>query len=149
MQRLGSLLDRGIERAAGEDAAHAISIVLRSMFRNRAGRRPFRAAPSDLQDLRADMRWQAVVDSAASGIASSDVEGYLAIADAESVVKDYLLVPAADDANVVIHVLPEGQDAYPASPLRLAADLADHRGPREEARAADLLHELARDRSDL
>ncbi|MDQ6524462.1 helix-turn-helix domain-containing protein [Nocardioides sp. LHD-245] len=146
--RLRSLLDRGNVRVVDEEAARDISIVLRSMFRNRAERRLFRAAPTDLEDLRVDQRWQAVIDAAASGIASSDVEGYLAVADVESLIKDYLLVPADDEANVVVHVVPDGQDPYPSSRLRLAADLAEHRGPREEARAAGLLHELAQGRSD-
>jgi hypothetical protein len=56
---------------------------------------------------------------------------------------EYLLVEADSDANVVLHVIPDAQYPYPESRLRLAADLAEHRGPREEARAAELLHELA------
>ncbi len=84
-----------------------------------------------------------VVDLGASGIASADVEGYLAESDVDGIVKDYLLVDADRDANVVLHVIPDGQYPFPDSRLRLAADLAEHRGPREEARAAELLHELA------
>ncbi len=63
--------------------------------------------------------------------------------DVDGIVKDYLLVDADRDANVVLHVLPDGQHPYPDSRLRIAADLAEHRAPREEARAAELLHELA------
>lgn len=147
-QRLRSLLDRGSERAIDEEAAREISVVLRSMFRGRAERRLFRVAAGDLEDLRVDERWQAVVDSAASGIASRDVDGYASAEDADHLVKGFLLVPALDEANVVVHVLPDGQIAYPASRLRLAADLAEHRGPREEARAAEILHVLARERDD-
>jgi hypothetical protein len=55
-------------------------------------------------------------------------------------------MPAGSDANVIIHVLPEGQKAYPGSKLLLAADLAEQRGPREELRAAELLHEVAQER---
>lgn len=55
----------------------------------------------------------------------------------------YLLLPADAEANVVTHVLPEGQSPYPDSLLRLAVDLADVRGPREELRAAELLREVA------
>jgi len=58
-------------------------------------------------------------------------------------VRDYLLVEADSDATVVFHVIPDAQYPYPDSRLQLAADLAEHRGPREEARAAELLHELA------
>ncbi|MGK2875717.1 MAG: hypothetical protein ACSLEW_08755 [Nocardioides sp.] len=53
------------------------------------------------------------------------------------------MVEADRDANVVLHVVSDGQYPYSDSRLRLAADLAEHRGPREEARAAELLHELA------
>jgi hypothetical protein len=77
------------------------------------------------------------------GIASADVEGYLGESDVDGVVKDYLLVEADIDANVVLHVIPDAQYPYPEARLRVAADLAEHRGPREEARAAELLHELA------
>ena len=55
-------------------------------------------------------------------------------------------MPADSDANVVIHVLPERQKAYPGSKLLLAADLAEQRGPRQELRAAELLHQVAQER---
>jgi NAD(P)-dependent dehydrogenase (short-subunit alcohol dehydrogenase family) len=119
---------------------------LRAMFRNRAQRRLLRVAAADLDDLRADERWALIVDLGAGGIASADVEGYLEESDLDGVMKDYLLVDADRDANVVLHVVPGAQYAYPDSRLRLAADLAEHRGPREEARAAQLLHELAMER---
>ena len=60
--------------------------------------------------------------------------------------RDFLLVPAESDANVVIHVLLEGQQAYPESRLQLAADLAEQRGAREELRAAALLRQVAEER---
>ena len=47
---------------------------------------------------------------------------------------------------MIIHVLPAGQKAYPQSRLLLAVDLADRRGPREELKAAELLHEIAIER---
>ena len=87
-----------------------------------------------------------IVDLGAGGIASADVEGYLQESDVDGVMKGYLLVDADRDANVVLHVIPDAQYAYPDSRLRLAADLAEHRGPREEARAAQLLRELAMER---
>jgi hypothetical protein len=77
-----------------------------------------------------------------------DVDGYLAASDLKSLTDDFLLIPGGRDANVAIHVLPEGQKAYPQSRLLLAADLADRRGPREEARAAELLHEVAETRRE-
>jgi hypothetical protein len=70
-------------------------------------------------------------------------DGYLPADKVDVMSRDYLLVPADSDANVVIHALPQGQKAYPDSKLLLAADLADRRGPREELRAAELLREVA------
>lgn len=141
--QLKRLLEPAVDPPAEEDAVRELSASLRSIFRNRAQRLGLRAAPADLADLRADARWAALVDLGATGIASADVEGYLAESDLERVVKDYLLVDADRDANVVIHVIADGQYPFPGSRLRLAADLAEHRGPREEARAAELLHERA------
>jgi len=63
--------------------------------------------------------------------------------DMKPLAEEYLLMPAIVDANVVIHVLPEGQKAYPLSKLLLAVDLAERTGPREEARAAELLRGVA------
>jgi hypothetical protein len=83
---------------------------------------------------------------AVSGIASPDIDGYLAASDLEPISRDFLLLPTDADANVVIHVLPEDQKAYPESSLQLAADLAEQRGPREELRAVELLREVAEER---
>jgi len=142
-QQLDRLLESAVELAADEEAVSDLAASLRSVFRNRARRRLFRAASADLADLMGDERWAMLVDLGASGIASADVEGYLGESDVDGLVKDYLLVDADHDANVILHVIPDGQDPYPESELRLAADLAEHRGPREETRAAELLHELA------
>lgn len=138
-----ALLESAAEPARDEQAVEALAVSVRSIFRNRARRRLLRVAPSDLDDLRADERWAALVDLGASGIASADVEGYLAESDLDRVVKDYVLVDADRDANVVVHAIADDQHPFPDSLLRLAADLAEHRGPREEARTAELLHELA------
>ena len=137
------LLEPAAEPVADEEGVRQRVVSLRSVLRNRAERRLLRAAPADLADLRADERWAMIVDLGSSGIASPDLEGYLAESLVEGVLKDYLLVEADRDANVVLHVVSDGQYPYPDSRLRLAADLAEHRGPREEARAAELLHELA------
>ncbi len=141
--QLKRVLEPAAEPVADEEVVRQLVVSLRSVFRNRAQRRLLRAASADLVDLRADDRWAMLVDLGASGIASPDVEGYLGESNVEGVVRDYLLVEADRDANVVLHVLPDAQYPYPDSRLRLAADLAEHRGPREEARAAELLHELA------
>ena len=141
--QLKRLLEPAAEPAADEEVVRQLVVSLRSVFRNRAQRRLLRAAPADLADLRADERWAMIVDLGSSGIASPDVEGYLAESLVKGVLKDYLVVESDRDANVVLHVVADGQYPYPDSRLRLAADLAEHRGPREEARAAELLHELA------
>lgn len=141
--QLKRLLEPAGEPSVGEEEVCELAVSLRLLFRNRAERRLLRAVPTDLADLRADERWAALVDLGSSGIASGDVEGYLAESDVDRLVKDYLLVDADRDANVVLHVIPDGQFPFPDSRLRLAADLAEHRGPREEAQAAELLHELA------
>ena len=141
--QLKRLLEPAAEPAADEEVVRQLVVSLRSVLRNRAGRRLLRAAPADLADLRADERWAMIVDLGSSGIASPDVEEYLAESLGKGVPKDYLLVESDRDANVVLHVVSDGQYPYPDSRLRLAADLAEHRRPREEARAAELLHELA------
>ena len=141
--RLNALLDLAAKRSQGEADVRRISSVLRLMFRNRADRVLRKAAAADLPGLRDDARWQSLASPAVSGIASSDVDGYLAGRDVDALSRDFLLMPADSDANVVIHVLPEGQQAYPQSKLLLAADLADQRGPREELRAVELLREVA------
>lgn len=141
--QLGRLLEPSFVPAGDEEAIGARAASLRSVFRKRAERRLLRASRADLADLRVDVRWAMVVEPGASGIASADVEGYLGESQVDDVVRDYLLVDADGDANVVAHVIPDQQHPYPDSRLRLAADLAEHRGPREEARAAELLHELA------
>lgn len=141
--QLNRLLERAVELPSNEDAVRNLAVSLRSVFRNRAERRLLRVAPADLADLRADDRWVALVDPGVSGIASADVEGYLEESNVKGVAKDYLVVDSDQDANVVLHVIPDGQYPFPRSRLRLAADLAEHRAPREEARAAQLVHELA------
>lgn len=142
-RRWERLVERAAVRSRDQDAVHDLAVTLRWMLRNRARRCLYRAAPADLADVRADDRWSALVESAATGIASGDVEGYLPESDVAGVVKDFLLVEGAGDANVVVHVIPSEQHPFPDSKLRLAADLVEHRRPREEARAAELLHELA------
>jgi hypothetical protein len=150
--RAGTRLEKLLALAAvapqREADVRRIASELRSLLGKRASRELRRAAAADLADVRQDLRWQSLVSSAASGIAMLDVDGYLAASDLKSLTDDFLLMPAGRDANVAIHVLPEGQKAYPQSRLLLAADLADRRGPREEARAAELLHEVAETRRE-
>lgn len=143
-ERLHRLLASATEPIDTEGHVQTTSATLRRLFRHRAARHTLTAAATDLGPLRRDGRWQALVDAADTGIAASDIDGYITADDVESVIRDYLLTPADADTNVVVHVLPHGQRAYPSSRLRLAADLAEHRGPREELRALALLREHAR-----
>ncbi len=145
--RLDRLLSLVAEPPKSEDDVRRVASALRLMFRNRAERVHCRTATADLVKLREDARWESVVSPAASGIASADVDGYVDAVNVDSLSRDYLLIPADDDANVVIHVLQHGQRAYPDSRLRLAVDLAEQRGPREELRAAELLHDVADERN--
>ena len=143
--RLAELLGLVAKPPRTEAEVRRIASSLRLQFRNRASRELRKAAAADLSDLREDARWRSLVSPAVSGIASSEVEGYLDARDVEPLSRDFLLMPADSDPNVVIHVLPDGP-AYPESKLLLSIDLAEHRGPREELRAAELLHEVARER---
>ncbi len=145
--RLVALASIVAQAPRGEEDVRRVACALRSMLRNRAERALLKAAVADLPSLREDPRWESVVSPSASGIASSDVEGYLAGEVVKSLSRDFLLTPADSDANVIIHILPHGQRAYPASKLQLAADLAERRGPREELRAAELLCEIAEGRA--
>lgn len=144
--RLKEVLDLVAKQPKAEADVRRVASALRRLFRNRAARELRKAAAADLPGLRQDGRWQSLVSPAISGIASVDVDGYLAPSDIEPLSKDFLMMPADAEANVVIHVLPEGQKAYPESKLLLAVDLADQRGAREELRAAELLREAAEDR---
>lgn len=87
-----------------------------------------RLVPSGLSDSRA-------------GISSGAlVEAYVSRDDLDAVRRAYLLVPGGPADNVLLHVA----DALPPTPvplLLLAADLADHGGDREAARARTLIAE--------
>ncbi len=144
--RLEQLLSLVAKAPKAEAGVRLIASALRSDFRNRAQRELRKAASADLLGLRDDSRWESVLSPAVSGIASPDVDGYLSSGDVKPLSRDFLLMSADSDANVVIHVLPERQKAYPDSRLLLAADLAEYRGPREELRAAELLREVALER---
>ncbi len=144
--RLGEVFALVARAPRSERDVRRVASALRLMFRNRANRLCFRAADADLPQLREDPRWQSVIRPGASGIASLHVEGYLSDADVDPVAREFLLVPADAEANVVIHVVPPGRVSYPGSKLLLAADLADWRSPREELRAAELLREVALER---
>lgn len=147
--RLRRLLAQSVSYVEQPEAqTRTTASLLRSMLRNRAQRRLYRASARDLPDLRLDERLTlSGLSHPRSGIASGDfVEGYLAADHVDTVVEDYLLSPAiADkDASVIVHVAPavvlDRIDGI--APLLLSADLAEHRRPREEARAVELLHQI-------
>jgi excisionase family DNA binding protein len=136
---------RDDESAAADLAAH-----LRSLLRSRAERRLFHSSPRDLDDLRSDHRISlSGISLPDSGIASGDiVEGYVSDHHLNDLVDDFLLSDARHgEANVVLHVV----DAAAAPDWRvesnnwllLAADLAEHHRPREIARAAQIVREVA------
>jgi len=149
--RLRGLLANSMsEDALPEVEAHPAVSLLRSWLRNRAERRLFRASPRDLPDLRDDARIAlSGLSHPRSGIASGDlVEGYVAAGDIDPVVNDYVLssVAADKDSNVVLHVASAvlADNIGHISALLLAADLAEHRRPREEARAVALLRQIVK-----
>lgn len=139
--------------AAAEGWAARAASSLRVLLRNRAARALYSASPLDLDDVRADGRLQlSGLSLPESGIAAGAVvEAYVRVDDLDSLSDDYLLVAAKEpSANVFLHVVSHHdpqhwqavRDAV-SSALVLAADLAEHRRPREEAQAADLVHRLA------
>lgn len=144
--RLAQLFVHVARPYKSEKQVRQIAVVLRSCFRNRARRELRKAASADLAGLQRDARWVSLgLSVAASGIGAADIaEGYVGESDAQQLSDHFLLAPAEQDANVVLHVFPDGQHPYPESPLLLAADLAEHRGPREELRAVELLDEAAK-----
>lgn len=58
--------------------------------------------------------------------------------DVGAVIRDHLLIDAGPRADVVLHVSPLLPEV-PVPLLLVAADLADHDGPRELARARELI----------
>lgn len=110
---------------------------------SRASRAAYVAAVSDLASMRDDERL--ILSGVSHPESTFDdpriVEAYVGEGDVDDVVSDYWLEkPTIDQKpNVVLHVAPR-------RPLRidaflLAADLAEHRGPRELGRARELLDE--------
>lgn len=121
--------------------AHADHAELLSWLRNRGERRLYIASEADLASLRADARFRS------SGVSHPDsdmsdprvAEGYLAHSDLADIVRDHWLDPVSvgERPNVVLHAVPVLPRRI--SRLLLAADLAEHGGPRELLRAHQLL----------
>jgi excisionase family DNA binding protein len=77
-----------------------------------------------------------------SGIGAADLaEGYVRRDDLDAVRRRHLLRPAAGRPDVILHVV-AALPAAPVPPLVLAADLAEHDGPRELARAGELIAQV-------
>lgn len=146
--RLADLYALADDDTNSEHHVRKVAATLRTRLRNRASRKLHQAASADLPALRQDPRWiPAGLSMAASGIGADDIaEGYVASCDLKPLSDTFLLTPAAQDANVIIHLVPERQRVNPESRLLLAADLSEHRRPREELRAAELLREAAEHR---
>jgi excisionase family DNA binding protein len=154
--RLRNYCERAVRSLAADNEAGVAQGAreLRHLLRNRAERALYSASPVDLDDLRADDRLSlSGLSHPEAGIASGGVvEGYLRRHHLGPLVEDYLLVGAAkeSEANVFLHVVDEDDPERWASLheafgnwLVLAADLAEHRRPREEARALELVRDRA------
>lgn len=128
-------LRRALERLAADDEPE---LLLRSWLASRAERR--RLSAPDAQALRSDARvvLSGLSDERTGLSAVGDVEGYVRADDADAVIRDHLLIDAAPSADVVLHVSPLLPEA-PVPLLLVAADLAEHDGPRELARARELI----------
>jgi hypothetical protein len=116
-------------------------LLLRSWLASRANRHVF-SAPEP-QGLREDPRLvlSGISDPRSGMSAGAEVEGYVHPDDLQAVCADHLLVPSSGErANVVLHASPAPLTA-PVPVLLLAADLAEHDGPRELERSRDLIRQ--------
>lgn len=137
--RLRQALDRLV--ADGEP-----EMLLRSWLASRAERELLSA--SEIAALRADPRLvlSGLSDERSGLSAAAAVEAYVQAEDADAVRRDHLLVDGGTNANVILHVAPLLPDG-PVPVLLLATDLAEHDGPRELARARELIADWAASRS--
>lgn len=114
--------------------------LLRSWLPGRAARQEVSIAAADLPAVRADDRLvlTGVSDRLANMSSPHLVEGYVAAADAARFFVDHFAVESDDRsrANLIVHV---AEALPPASPVLVAADLADYRGGREDRQARSLL----------
>jgi excisionase family DNA binding protein len=140
---------RASERRAARQSADRLrhekhpAPLMRAWLKNRGVRRTLRAAAPDLPDLRSDERLHlSGLSQPGAGIVAGDVvEAYVSPDDFDNVISDYFLVGAPrGEANVILHVAEPLVD--PSSPAVIAADLAEHNGPREDGRVNELLRGL-------
>lgn len=132
-----------VVHAVGSERQDAVAEEFLRWLGDRADRRIYRVAPRDFEDLREDVRLlRSGLSHPRSGMQDPRViEGYVAAAELEAIIDDHWLeAPGVDAApNVFLHVAPGCPDEV--SPLMLAADLFEHRGSRERARAHELVAE--------
>lgn len=113
--------------------------LLSSWLRVRAEHHRLSAPASAIGALLADARlMRSGISDPRSGLASGrEAEGYVHPFDFVSVVREFLLVPSLAP-NVFLHVADvQWADGVPIGVV--AADLADHNGPREDAQVRRLL----------
>ncbi len=124
------------EASSGGDPAG----LLRSWLPGRAYRREMSVAEADLAGVLTDDRLapSGASDRLAAMSSSHLAEGYVAEVDAPKFLADHLAVESDDRsrANLIVHV---AEVVPPASPVLVAADLADYRGGREDRQARSLL----------
>jgi hypothetical protein len=116
--------------------------LLASWLAARAERRELSVPAGALDGLRADPRVAAsgISDPRAGLSAAHQFEGYVRGGEADDVVADHLLIRSTTP-NVFLHVANVAV-ALPAPIGLVLADLADHPGPREDARVRELLEGL-------
>lgn len=125
--------------------------VLRSWLPHRAARVAYELPADDLDRLRSDPRIAlSGLSHPASRMQSMNiVEGYVLRSDLDRVrAEDFMAASgrSASPPNVILHV---ADAPLPISGLLIAADLADHRGPREDAQVPDIVLAWAADPSSL
>ena len=134
-RQAASRLRRQRARLADDPAPERLLV---SWVASRARRMVFEARNPD--GLLSDERLVASgVSDRRAGIAPGGrVEGYVREADLAAVRRGHLLRPGGPASNVVLHIVDE-LPSFPVPLLVLAADLAEHNGPRDLARARDLI----------
>jgi hypothetical protein len=118
--------------------------LLSSWLRKRAPLLALHANTADLSELRNDNRLVLTgISDERSGMASiNEVEAYVEGDFAERIIEDYLLV-SGEKPNVWLHAASVHKDGNGLAPIGLTiADLADHKGARENQRARELLGHL-------
>lgn len=131
-----------------EPDLEVVASLLGRALGGRARRIVYRASVLDLPAVRTDPRLHlSGVSASASQISAGEVvEGYLKADDLDDLVDAHLLAPVGEDrASVIIHVVNGDWEIHDwvTSDLVIAADLAEHGGPRERARAQKLVADLA------